>query len=680
MTNPRKRRKSPPEAVSAFSDPRHRVVIENVRPQVDDGAYPAKAIINDPFEVSADIFADGHDVLMAILQYRHEDEPDGWQETAFEHTVNDRWVSSVVPEKLGIHVYRVVAWVDSFKTWRHQLERRVEAGQDVATDLLIGAAIVETAIERADGAERNLLSALTGTLGDAKLPATERVPTAMDDVLATLMEKYPDRSAETVYKPELRVDVDPVYARYSAWYEMFPRSASPEPGKHGTFADCEARLPYIKEMGFDVLYLPPIHPIGRTNRKGKNNSVIAEPDDVGSPWAIGAAEGGHRDIHPELGTLEEFKSLVSNAREQGIEVALDMAFQCSPDHPYVKEHPDWFRRRPDGTVQYAENPPKKYEDIVPFDFDSPDREALVEELIDVVRHWVKQGVRIFRVDNPHTKPFALWERLIPTLKKEQPGLVFLAEAFTRPRVMYRLAKLGFSQSYTYYAWRNTDWELSSYVSEIMKPPVSDFFRPNFWPNTPDILTEYLQTGGRSGFMTRLALAATLNSNYGIYGPAFELLESQPREEGSEEYLDSEKYQLRHWDLKRADSLRGFITRINRIRQEHPALQHNRGIAFHKVDNPEIICFSKRSPSDNEVILVAANLDPHHGQSGWVTLDHREIGLEEASSFQVHDLLTDARYLWHGGRNYVELSPASSPVHIFVIRRYVRTEHDFDYYM
>jgi starch synthase (maltosyl-transferring) len=663
-----------------MGDPRRRVVIENIQPQVDGGAYPAKAIIDDRVAFTADIFADGHDALSAVLQLRHKDDGAEWQEVPLELTGNDHWHASFAPGRLGMHEFRVAAWVDPFKTWAYQLGKRVEAGQDVATDLLIGAALVEVAVERAEGADRNLLAALAGTLSNASIPASERAPAAMDQVLAALMAKYPDRSAETVSQPVLRLEVDPIYARFSAWYEMFPRSASPEPGRHGTFDDCIARLPYIKQMGFDVLYLPPIHPIGRANRKGKNNSVIAQPDDVGSPWAIGSAEGGHRDIHPELGTLDDFRRLVSEAREQGIEVAMDIAFQCAPDHPYVKEHPEWFRRRPDGTVQHAENPPKKYEDIVPFDFDSPDSDALVDELIDIVRHWAEQGVRIFRVDNPHTKPFALWERLIPTLKSERPGLVFLAEAFTRPKVMYRLAKTGFSQSYTYFAWRNSRWEIASYLTEITRPPVSNFFRPNLWPNTPDILTEYLQTSGRAGFMARLALAATLGTNYGIYGPAFELLEWQPARDGSEEYLDSEKYQLRHWDLDRADSLRGFIARINRIRHEHEALRHSAGLVFHNVDNPEIICYSKRSPSSDEAVLVAVNLDPHHTQSGWVTLDLHEIGIEDGTRFQAHDLLTDARYLWHGRSNYVELSPGSAPVHIFAVRKYVRTEHDFDYYM
>lgn len=657
-----------------------RVVIENVQPQVDSGAFPAKAIINDSFTVTADIFADGHDVLSAVLQYRHCDAPPDWLETPFEYVINDRWRAEFTPDRLGEYVFRVAAWVDKFKTWIYQFERRVAAEQDVGTDLLIGAALVEYTAGKAHGAEKLLLEEFAANLANTEVSQAERIEQALDPALGLLVHKHPERSGQSISQPELRMTADPALARFSAWYEMFPRSASPEPGRHGTFKDCEARLEYIASMGFDVLYLPPIHPIGRTNRKGKNNSVTAEKGDAGSPWAIGSSEGGHKSIHPELGTLDEFRHLVSVARDAGIEVALDIAFQCSPDHPYLDEHPEWFRTRPDGTVQYAENPPKKYEDIVPIDFDTPDVDALIDELIDVVRYWMKQGVRIFRVDNPHTKPFILWERLISTLKSEDPSVLFLSEAFTRPKVMHRLARAGFSQSYTYFAWRNTKWEIENYLAEVTSSPVADFFRPNLWPNTPDILNDYLQTGGRAGFMVRFALAATLGASYGIYGPPFELLESTPREQGSEEYLHSEKYEIRHWDVDRDDSLSGFISRVNRTRRDQTALQHNHGLTFHYVDNPELICYSKVSPVDGSVVLIAINLDPHHRQAGWVSVDRVATGLENVSNFQVHDLLTDARYIWHEGSNYIELNPASTPVHIFAIRRYVRTEHDFDYFM
>jgi starch synthase (maltosyl-transferring) len=450
--------------------------------------------------------------------------------------------------------------------------------------------------------------------------------------------------------------------------------------RHGTFADTEALLPYIAGMGFDVLYLPPIHPIGVTERKGKNNSTQPEQDDPGSPWAIGSAEGGHKAIHPQLGTLEDFKRLMATAGEYGIEIALDIAFQTSPDHPYVREHPEWFLKRPDGTIQYAENPPKKYQDIYPFYFECAAWRELWNELKSVVEYWIAQGVRIFRVDNPHTKPFAMWEWLISEVKRARPDVIFLSEAFTRPKVMYRLAKLGFTQSYNYFPWRNTKHELIAYFTELYSPPVIDFFRANLWPNTPDILPEYLQYGGRAAFMTRLTLAATLGASYGIYGPAFELMEHQAREPGSEEYLDSEKYQLRHWDLDRPDSLRDFIARVNRIRREHVALQSDRGLKFHHTDNDSLLAYSKTAETGEDAILVIVNLDPHHVQSGWVDLDLATLELPPDLPFQVHDLLSGARFLWRGARNYVSLDPQHSPAHIFRIRRRVRSERDFDYFL
>jgi len=474
--------------------------------------------------------------------------------------------------------------------------------------------------------------------------------------------------------------VDPERARFSAWYELFPRSASSTPGAHGTFHDVEARLPYVAELGFDVLYFPPIHPIGREKRKGKNNSLAPSAEDVGSPWAIGAAEGGHKSLHPELGTLEDFRRLVARAREFGIEIALDIAFQCAPDHPYVKEHPEWFRWRPDGTVQYAENPPKKYQDIYPFNFETDDWRALWEELASVFEFWMAEGVRIFRVDNPHTKPFAFWEWAIARLKRQHPEAIFLAEAFTRPKVMHRLAKLGYTQSYTYFAWRNTKWELTEYFTELARGPGREYFRPNVWPNTPDILTEHLQFGGRPAFMARLVLAATLAASYGIYGPAFELLESKPRDPGGEEYLDSEKYQIRAWDLAREDSLRGFIARVNEARRDNPALQSDASLAFFPVDNEHIICYAKATPDLENVVVTVVNVDPYHTQSGWVELDLAALGVDERSPYQMHELLTGARYLWHGARNFVSLDVTRSPAQIFRLRRKVRTERDFDYFL
>jgi starch synthase (maltosyl-transferring) len=469
-------------------------------------------------------------------------------------------------------------------------------------------------------------------------------------------------------------------ARFSTWYEMFPRSCAPVPGQHGTLADCEARLPYIAQMGFDVLYLPPLHPIGTVHRKGRNNAVVAAAHDPGSPWAIGAAAGGHKAVHPQLGTLEDLRRLVTRAHEYGIEVALDIAFQCAPDHPYVQEHPEWFRWRPDGTVQYAENPPKKYEDIYPFDFDTPHWQALWEELKSVLDFWIEHGVRIFRVDNPHTKPLRFWEWLIGAVQATHPEVIFLAEAFTRPKIQYELAKRGFTQSYTYFAWRHTKEELSGYFTELTRTTVREYFRPNLWPNTPDILTEYLQHGGRPAFMIRLVLAATLGASYGIYGPAFELGEHLPREEGSEEYLDSEKYELRHWDLEKPDSLRDFIARVNRIRRDNPALQSNQGLQFHPVDNPELLCFSKYNAEHANAILVVVNLSPYHAHSGWVELQLDALGLDARQPYQMHDELSNARYLWHGTRNYLEIDPQVVPAHIFRIRHRLRSERDFEYFL
>jgi starch synthase (maltosyl-transferring) len=477
---------------------------------------------------------------------------------------------------------------------------------------------------------------------------------------------------------ELEVLVEPERARFSSWYELFPRSAG-EAGKHGTFANVERRLPEIAQLGFDVLYLPPIHPIGHTHRKGANNQP-AKPGEPGSPWAIGSEEGGHKAINQQLGTLDDFRHLVRAAAEHGIDVALDIAFQCSPDHPYTREHPEWFKHRPDGSIQFAENPPKKYEDILPFDFETEQWRELWQELLSIVLYWIEQGVHIFRVDNPHTKPFAFWEWLIGEVKQRHPQVILLAEAFTRPKVMYRLAKVGFSQSYTYFAWRNNPSELYQYFTELAQPPIRDFFRPSLWPNTPDILTEYLQTGGRAAFQARLVLAATLGASYGIYGPAFELFENRPREQGSEEYLDSEKYQIKVWDRNQPDNMRELITLINQIRRENPALQTDRGLRFHPTENDQLLAYTKSSPDRSDVLLMVVNCDPHHTQRGMVTLPLDELGIEPDRTYQAHELLSGARYLWNGARNFVEINPFAMPAQIFRFRRRVRSEHDFEYFL
>jgi starch synthase (maltosyl-transferring) len=658
---------------------RRRVIIETVRPEIDCGRFPIKRARGEKVIVEADAFTDGHDLLGCVLSYR-KGIAGHWTEIPMTSLGNDRWRGDFTVTDLGLYQYTVTAWIDRFMSWRRDLRAKVEAGQDVTVELLVGAELLQQASKRASGAAAEQLRTWAKTLSTATRGDDESIELALDTELALQMARFPDRTLATTYSKVLDVMVDRVRARFSAWYEMFPRSCAPTPGQHGTFKDCEARLPDIASMGFDVLYLPPIHPIGRSHRKGKNNAPSAGPHDPGSPWGIGAAEGGHKAIHPQLGTPEDFRRLVANAREHGIDIALDLAFQCSPDHPYVQDHPQWFRWRPDGTVQYAENPPKKYQDIYPLEFQTEHWQDLWEELKSVVLFWIEQGVRIFRVDNPHTKPFHFWEWLIREVKRLHPEIIFLAEAFTRPKVMYYLAKAGFTQSYTYFAWRNTKAELTQYFTELTQTEVREFFRPNLWPNTPDILTEYLQLGGRPAFMARLVLAATLGASYGIYGPAFELGEHLPREPGSEEYLDSEKYEIKHWAIDRPDSLRDFIGRVNRIRRENPALHSHGGLRFHPVDNEQLICYSKQTEDASNIILVIVNLDPHHTQSGWVDLPADLQAERPAAPYQVHDLLSDGRYLWHGSRNFVELIPQVVPAHIFRIRHRVRTERDFEYYM
>ncbi|MGH8259778.1 MAG: maltotransferase domain-containing protein, partial [Steroidobacteraceae bacterium] len=591
--------------------------------------------------------------------------------------------------------YTVAAWVDRLETWRGDLVKKHAAGQDVSIDLARGVQLIRDCAAHAAGAGLHVegrtaagspvaARALTEWAEALTVPGAsveERVARATDAELHALAWDFPDPALVLVQEPPLPLVVDRERARYSSWYELFPRStaAAGTQRKHGTLRDCEARLPYIAALGFDVLYLPPIHPIGHTERKGPNNRPSMSAEDPGSPWAIGSDAGGHDAIHPDLGTLEDFRRLVARAGELGIEIALDIAFQCSPDHPYVREHPEWFLKRPDGTIQYAENPPKQYQDIYPFHFEAPAWRELWSELARVVELWVDRGVRIFRVDNPHTKPFAFWEWLIARIKRRTPEAIFLAEAFTRPAVMYSLAKAGFTQSYTYFAWRNTRDEIAQYFSEITRPPVSDFFRPNLWPNTPDILTEYLQFGGRAAFIARLVLAATLGASFGLYGPAFELMEHTAREPGGEEYLDSEKYQLRSWDLDRPDSLKELIALVNRIRHEHVALQSDAGLVFHRTDNETLIAYSKATPDRSDAILTVVNLDPHHAQSGWLELDLAALGLDAGQPFQAHDLLTGARFLWRGARNFVRLDPERGPAHVLHARRRVRTERDFDYF-
>lgn len=664
---------SPPDDPDAG---RRRVVIEHVTPAVDSGRFPAKRIIGDKILVSADLLVDGHDQIRARVRYRKEGEQD-WHEAPMEPLANDRWQGEFVVTEIGRYRYTVCAWVDAFASWRHDLLRRQQP-EDIAMALRMGADLLAAAADRAGGEDRERLRRWAAELS-SDAPVEQRLPRALGEELVGLMRRHADRSLATTYRPELTLIVDAERARFSAWYELFPRSCVADESQHGTFRACAGRLEEAARMGFDIVYLPPVHPIGRTKRKGRNNSLAAGPKDPGSPWAIGAQEGGHKSVHPLLGTLDDFRWFVRRANELGLEVALDIAFQCSPDHPYVAEHPEWFRWRPDGSVQYAENPPKKYEDIYPFNFETENWQALWQELKSVFLFWMEQGVRIFRVDNPHTKPFVFWEWLIEDIKRDDPDVLFLSEAFARPKIMHRLAKLGFSQSYTYFTWRNTKFELTEYLTELTRSSVCEYFRPNFWPNTPDILSEYLQFGARPAFMIRVILAGTMTANYGIYGPAYELTENRAREPGSEEYRDSEKYQVRHWDIARPDSIRELIARINRIRRENPALQSDKNLAFHPVDNDELICYSKHTDGLENIILTVVNLDPYHTQSGWVELPVETLDLDLRHPYQVHDLVTGSRFLWHGARNYVELDPRRSPGHIFRLRRKVRTERDFDYY-
>lgn len=635
-----------------------RVVVEHLAPVVDAGRFPVKRVSGEDVVVTADVFTDGKDTVAARLLHRP---PGGrWSAVALEPVGNDHWTARFTVERLGLHRFSVEAWVDPFRSWLVGVVAKIQAGQDVTVDLRIGAALVEEAAAGASSRAGERLRAAAAPLlaGDAATFA------GAADTIARLMDPLADRSAGTVH-PECTVLVERERARFSTWYELFPRSAGRTPGAHGTFADVAARLPDLAALGFDVLYLPPVHPIGVTGRKGRDNALTARTGDPGSPWAIGSSDGGHTAIHPELGTPADFRALVSDAHAHGLEIALDLAFQCSPDHPWVSEHAEWFRHRPDGTIQFAENPPKRYEDIYPIDFDTVDRDGLWDALKGVVDHWVGEGVRIFRVDNPHTKPFAFWEWLLAEVRAEHPDVLFLAEAFTRPRVLERLAKLGFSQSYNYFAWRNAPWELREYFTELTQGEVREYLRPNVWPNTPDILTEYLQTGGRGAFAARAVLAATLAASYGVYGPAFELGEHEPRHTGSEEYLHSEKYEIRHWDLDRPDSLAPLLGRLNGLRRAHPALQTNRTLRFHDVDGDDLLCFSKRTDDGADVVLVVVNTDPHHRRAGVVHLDLAELGLE-SGSFEVHDRLSDARYTWHGADNYVELDPAVLPAHVFTL--------------
>jgi starch synthase (maltosyl-transferring) len=655
-----------------------RVVIEGISPAVDCGRFPAKRTVGDQVRVEADIFTDGHDAIAASL-LAHREGFEGWTEIPMHPLVNDRWTASFRVAELGRYGFKLQGWVDHFETWHRDLLKRIKAESDALVDYLIGAELIAQAADRAPGADAVLLRERASILRTSKEPAALRIH-ATDPLLHELVLRYPDKRFATESDHEYAIVVDPVRARFSSWYELFPRSTAQQAGLHGTFADTEKRLPYIAEMGFNVVYLPPIHPIGHTFRKGRNNSPEAEACDHGSPWAIGSEEGGHKEILSELGTAADFRHFIAEAEKLDLSVALDIAFQAAPDHPYVREHESWFHKRPDGTIQYAENPPKKYQDIYPFDFESEDWFGMWQEFKSVFLHWIGLGITIFRVDNPHTKAFPFWEWVITEIKRDHPEVLFLAEAFTRPKIMYRLAKLGFSQSYTYFPWRNGKAEIIAYLTELTQTQVREFFRPNQWTNTPDILTEFLQIGGRAAFNIRILLAATLGANYGIYGPAFELLENRPVRHGSEEYLNSEKYEIRQWDLDRPDSLRPLITRVNAIRNTNPALQNDWSLKFHSIDNDQLLCYSKESEDRSNLLVMIVNLDPHYTQAGFVTLPLNDLEIPQDRPYEAEDLLSGERYLWNGPRNYVELNPSIRSGHILKIHRRMKVETDFEYFL
>ncbi|HJT45869.1 MAG TPA: alpha-1,4-glucan--maltose-1-phosphate maltosyltransferase [Chthoniobacterales bacterium] len=642
-------------------------VIEHLSPLIDGGRYPIKRIVGDDLAVEADIFKDGHDVVAAALKWRLVGEP-RWHETAMSFVDNDRWRGVCCFIDIGTYEYTVEAWTDSFRSWRDEFAKKFAAGiQDLTAEALEGAELIESASKRAHVSEDSVrLRELSECIRTADNPQINQLISAGE--LEVLMSTYPDRSWATQYTPPPRVVVERVEAQVAAWYEFFPRSAEGLGDRTSKFRDCLPRVDDAKAMGFNVIYFPPIHPIGHTNRKGRNNSVTSKPGDPGVPWAIGSEKGGHKAVEPALGSLEDFEWLNGEVRKRGMEIALDFAINCSPDHPYVREHPEWFYQRPDGSIKFAENPPKKYEDIYPLNFRCETWPELWAEMVSVVLFWAERGVRTFRVDNPHTKPVAFWEYLIARVRDRFPDTIFLSEAFTRPKMMKELAKAGFSQSYTYFTWRNTKQELTEYLTELTQTEMREYFRGNLWPNTPDILPPYLQEGGRPAFMIREVLAATLSPVYGIYS-GYELCENEALP-GREEYLDSEKYQFKKRDWNAPGNIKEWITRLNQIRRTNRALHFTDNLRFYNAQNDSIIFYGKMTAARDNIILVVVNLDPHGKQHSYVDVPIDQFGSMEGDVYQVHDLLSDARYIWHGRRNYVELDPELQPAHVFRVRRWI----------
>lgn len=659
------------------------VVIENLEPLVDGGRHPIKRVVGDDLVVEADVFKDGHDHVSALLKWRKQGDV-AWNETPMTALINDRWTATCSLFENATYEYTIEAWGDVFCSWQHEFRKKFEGGvKPLESETLEGAAIVRSAAFRA------LIPADKERLTEIALLIETADPAQVDAIahwseLEALMTAWADRSRSTEYLPYPHVAVDRERAQFAAWYEFFPRSAEGHADRGSTFRNCVKRVDDAKAMGFDVIYFPPIHPIGESNRKGKNNSVVCEPGEPGVPYAIGNRHqkcpngGGHKDVAPELGTLKDFDWLVAQIHKRGMEVALDFALNCSPDHPYVNEHPEWFFKRPDGSIKYAENPPKKYEDVYPLDYQNENWRELWEELTSVVLFWCEHGVKTFRVDNPHTKPVAFWEFLIGKVRAKYPDAVFLSEAFTRPKMMKALAKIGFNQSYTYFTWRNNKHELTEYFTELTQTPMAEYFRGNLFANTPDILPTFLQQGGRPAFMIRAALAATLSTVYGIYS-GFELCENAAIP-GKEEYLDSEKYQFKGRDWNAPGNIKEFITRLNRVRRENRALHEYSNLRFYRADNENVLFYGKMTESRDNLILVVVNLDPWNRQDSFIHLPIDEFGWMENDTYQVHDLLWDERYLWHGSRNFVALDPHTKPVHIFRVRRWMSREQDFDYYL
>ncbi len=646
------------------------IIISGITPEVDGGRFMAKRIVGDTVTVAANVFKDGHDTLRARVRYRgptNGPSSDGaeWRTAPMRYDdATDRWTGQFAVDTMGTWCYTVEAWTDTFGTWRSGLQKKVDAGQDVTVELLEGSRLVDAAARRTRfGAARRGLDAAAKALGDVDAGQPARVEAALAPELRALMTEHAPAADLTPYARELSLLVERPRAGFAAWYEFFPRSATDDPAVHGTFERAEALLPRIAALGFDVVYLPPIHPIGQTFRKGRNNSLTPGPDDVGSPWAIGAAEGGHTDVHPQLGTLEDFDRFVARAAELGLEVALDYALQCAPDHPWVTEHPDWFRARADGSIAYAENPPKKYQDIYPIDFWSADRENLWNACRDVLLFWCAHNVRTFRVDNPHTKPFAFWEWVMAEVRREYPDAVFLSEAFTRPNKLLHLAKAGFSQSYTYFTWKTEKWQIEQWLAEFLAPAVTEYHRGNFFTNTPDILHESLVRGGRPMFRQRLVLAGLMSPLYGIYS-GFELSENEPVKPGSEEYLDSEKYEIRVRDYGRPGNLDGDIRRLNAIRRAEPALQRQDNLTFHAISDDRMLFFRRAGREGVDAdLLVAVNLDPFTPRWAWVDVPIAAMNIGPDEPYEVEDLLTGARYTWRGARNFVRLDPRDEPAHV-----------------